>query len=163
MSLADELQKLQQLRDSGSIDDDEFASAKAKLLAGSGSSSGSSEPMVLSGDEADRMTRQWALILHLSQFAGYVVPVAGFIVPVVIWQLKKDELPLIDVHGKNCVNWIISKIIYLVISVVLCFIIIGFAMLAGLSICIILFPILAAVKANNGEVWKYPGAIPFFK
>ena len=160
MSLTDELLKLQQLRDSGAIDDEEFAAAKAKLLAGSGGPSGA---VVQSGEEADRMTRQWGLILHLSQFAGYVVPIAGFIVPIAIWQIKKDSLPLLDEHGKNCANWIISKIIYIVISVLLCVIFVGFLMLAVLSVCIILFPIVAAVKANNGEVWKYPGAIPFFR
>src|SRR5207248_4635078 len=49
----------------------------------------------------EQQTRQWALFLHLSILAGFVVPFAGLIVPIVIWQLKKAELPGIDVHGKN--------------------------------------------------------------
>jgi uncharacterized Tic20 family protein len=182
MSLTDELAKLQQLRDSGAIDENEFASAKAKLLNEQNPVSGPSHcahcgtpvtttdrcpncgaSLTLSGDELERQTRQWAFLLHLGQFAGYIAPVAGFVVPVVIWQLKKDELPGLDQHGKNALNWIISSVIYAIISVLLCLILIGFPMLAVLLVCDIVFPILAAVKANNGETWKYPGAIQFVK
>ncbi len=37
------------------------------------------------------------------------------------------------------------------------------ALLIPLAACSINFPILAGVKANNGEVWKYPLAITFLK
>jgi uncharacterized Tic20 family protein len=44
------------------------------------------------------------MLLRLSMLAGYMVPMAGLIVPIVIWQLKKAELPVLDPHGKNAVN-----------------------------------------------------------
>ncbi len=113
------------------------------------------------GDE--KKTRETALFLHLSQFLGYVIPVAGLVVPVIIWQVKKNELPLIDEHGKNVANWIISSLIYWVISFVLMFVLIGIPMMIVLGILAIVFPIIGAIKGNNGEVWKYPGAIPFFR
>jgi uncharacterized Tic20 family protein len=93
--------------------------------------------------------------------AVLIVPIAGIVLPVVIWQIKKDELPGMDAHGKNALNWIISELIYLVIAIVLTFVLIGIPLLAALCIAGIAFPIVAAVKANNGEVWKYPLAIPF--
>ncbi len=112
--------------------------------------------------EEERQARQWAMILHLSQFAGYVVPLAGMIAPIVIWQTKKDELPGIDEHGKAVVNWIISSIIYWIICVLLIFVIIGIPMIIVMSLLAIIFPIVGAIKANDGKLWKYPLTISFF-
>ncbi|MBN2577363.1 MAG: DUF4870 domain-containing protein [Pirellulales bacterium] len=162
MSLSDELQKLQQLHQSGALSDEEFAQAKAKLLnqqPGSFSlfSTGGANPAT-----EEEQTRQWGMFLHLSLLAGFVVPMAGLIVPIVIWQLKKTELPGIDEHGKNAVNWLISEVIYLVVCILLSFFIIGLPLLIALLVVGVVFPIMAGVKASNGEVWKYPLAIPFF-
>ena len=159
MSVTDELQKLQQLRDSGAIDDAEYAAAKAKIL---NESLDSSARPVMSADEMERATRQWAALLHGSALAGYfLVPIAGLVAPILIWQIKKDQLPGLDIHGRNATNWIISSLIYGVISAILIFLIIGIPMLIALLACNIAFPIIAAVKANNGEVWKYPMTIEF--
>jgi len=167
MTVADELQKLQQLHQSGAIDDNEFALAKAKVL----SASSQVQPSATDPFEASELrfamqeqhTRVWAMFLHLSVLAGFVLPLAGLLVPILIWQLKKAELPGIDVHGKNALNWIISEVIYAVVSVILVFAIIGIPLLIGLGVVAVVFPIVAGIKANNGEVWKYPLAIPFLK
>jgi uncharacterized Tic20 family protein len=167
MNLADELQKLQQLHQSGAINDDEFTLAKAKLLNGSTVAqpfaSAPSEATWVDPETQEKQTRQWAFLLHLSIWAGFVLPVAGLAVPIAIWQLKKSDLPGIDQHGKNAVNWIISKLIYFVICLVLCFVIIGIPLLIALGAVGVIFPLIAAIKANNGEVWKYPMAITFVK
>ncbi len=167
MSLVDELQKLQQLHDSGAIDDAEFAAAKERLL--------NAPPEIprmhhtwagdapADADQLERDTRQWALILHLSMLAGYVVPIAGLVAPVIIWQVKKGELPGLDEHGINAVNWIITSLIYAVACVLLIFVLIGIPLLFVLLVVDIVFPIMAAVKANNGETWKYPWTIEFIK
>lgn len=107
--------------------------------------------------------RQWAMFLHLSMLLGFVVPLAGLVAPIVIWQVKKTDMPAIDEHGKNATNWIISAVIYGIISTILVFVIIGVFLLIALGILSIIFPIIAGVKANNGETWKYPLTIPFIK
>lgn len=112
--------------------------------------------------DVQKQTRQVALFLHLSLLAGYIIPYAGFIVPIIIWQVKKTELPLIDEHGKNAVNWIISEIIYSVICFILTFVLIGAVLGVGLGIIGVVLPIIAAIKGYRGEAWKYPMAIPFF-
>ncbi len=106
--------------------------------------------------------RTWAMFLHLSVFAGYVVPLAGLIAPIVIWQIKKDEFPEIDAHGKIVVNAIISYIIYAFVCILLVFVIIGIPLLIGLGIIAIVFPIIGGIKASNGELWPYPLSIRFF-
>jgi uncharacterized protein len=164
-TLSDELQKLQQLHQSGAINDDEFALAKAKLLSGSTAAqpfvSAPSAPAWVDPESQEKQTRQWAFLLHLSIWAGFALPIVGLAVPIAIWQLKKSELPGIDQHGKNAVNWIISKIIYAVVCVILCFVLIGIPLLMALGVVGVIFPLVAAIKANNGDVWKYPMAITF--
>lgn len=156
MNSAEELQKLQQLHQSGALSDEEFAKAKANLLNPPGGPVAAADP--------EQQTRQWAMFLHLSQFAGYVlVPMAGLIVPILIWQIKKTELPGLDVHGKIVTNWIISAIIYAIPCAILSFFCIGIPFLIALAVVAIAFPIIGGIKASNGEVWKYPLSIPFFK
>lgn len=103
----------------------------------------------------------WGMILHLSVFAGYVVPLAGLVAPIVIWQIKKDQFPIVDEHGKNQLNWMISMLIYSAVSGLLIFVVIGIFLLAVLGIAAIVLPIIAGIKANNGEVWPYPLSIRF--
>lgn len=121
------------------------------------------ESQAMLAEARDREARLWAMILHLSVLAGFVVPLAGLIAPIVIWQLKKGDLPEIDVHGKIVVNWIISAIIYGAVSYVLTFVLIGFLLLIALAVLAVIFPILGAIKAYNGEIWRYPLSIQFLK
>jgi uncharacterized Tic20 family protein len=163
MNVADEIQKLQQLRQTGAITEEEFAVAKARLINAPPAGSDFAEAPAPSAANVEHETRLWGMILHLSVLAGHLIPYAGLVAPIVIWQLKKNELPGVDVHGKNAVNWIISFVIYSAVCFVLFFVLIGIPMLAVLGVLGIVFPVVAAIKANNGEYWKYPLAIPFFK
>ena len=111
----------------------------------------------------NKVANMWGMVMHLSQLANYFIPLSGYIAPVVIWQLKKDESTSIDAHGKNITNWIISSLIYGLICIPLCFVVVGFFLLIALGIANIIFAIMGGVKANSGEVWKYPGTISFLK
>lgn len=111
---------------------------------------------------ADQETRQWATFLHLSSLAGVLVPGAGFVLPIVLWQLKKNELPGIDAHGKVVTNWIASSLIYGAICGMLVFVLVGLPLLGILAVLGLIFPIIGAIKANNGELWTYPLSIRFF-
>ena len=109
--------------------------------------------------------KQTGLLLHLSQLANIVIPPAGIIAPIVIWQVNKDKMPALDAHGKMVTNWIISSVIYWAISFVLLFVFfLGLIPMLGLVIAGIAFPIIGALKANNnGELWEYPLTIKFLK
>ena len=107
--------------------------------------------------------KQMGLFLHLSQLAGLVVPVAGLVLPIVLWQTQKDKMPGLDAHGKMVTNWIISSIIYLFISAILSIIVVGLLGIFAVVIMGIVFPIIGGLKANNGELWEYPLTIKFLK
>lgn len=156
MSLADEIQKLNDLKQAGAISEQEYQDAKVSLLA----QTRPAEPKPLC---ATLDVNTWGLCLHLSQFMTYVLPLAGLIVPLFLWQVKKNESVIIDRHGKIVMNWILTEFVLLLIIIPLCFILIGFALLFVLGGLGIVFPIIGAIKAGNGEIWPYPCSIRFFK
>ncbi len=103
------------------------------------------------------------MLLHLSQLASFVIPLAGLVLPIVMWATNKDLDPRIDAHGKVVLNWTISAVIYAIVSAILCLVFIGFLLLMALGICSLVFCIVGGIKANGGTLWKYPMSIPFFK
>ncbi|MCC5828136.1 MAG: DUF4870 domain-containing protein [Phycisphaeraceae bacterium] len=170
MSLADELLKLEQLRKSGGISEEEFARLKAKLMDGSSdtgpgpASAPPPPPRMRSPREIEQQTRQWAMFIHLSQLLNFVLPGGGIVAPIVLWQIKKDELPGIDEHGKAAVNWVISLLIYAIVAGMFSFILIGIPFLFALAVLGIVFPIIAGLRAgNDGVLWNYPLSIPFIR
>lgn len=107
--------------------------------------------------------KQMGMFLHLSQLINIVIPLGGIIVPIVIWQMKKDEIPALDAHGKMVVNWLISSFIYMVISGILMLVLIGFLTFLAVVVLGVVFPIMGGIKANNGEFFDYPLTIKFLK
>lgn len=165
MAISDELQKLEELHRTGALSDEEFAKAKASVLAGaaqaaaagvSGAQAGQTPPA-----SKELQTRQWAMFLHLSVLAGYLAPLVGFVVPIIIWQFKKEDLPGLDPHGKMVANWIISGLIYAIASSMLIIVLIGIPLLLALFVVGLIFPVIGGIKANEGVVWKYPLTITF--
>ena len=109
--------------------------------------------------ERDRETNQWAMFIHFSILAGWVVPLAGLIVPILLWQIKKDELPGIVPHAHIVLNWVVTSLVYAVICFILMFVIIGFLGFMALALATVVFAVIGGLKANEGEVWEYPGTI----
>jgi len=105
----------------------------------------------------------YCMLIHLSQLTSIIVPGLGLILPIVMWAVNKDKHQDIDMHGKVTVNWLISLFIYSLICGVLTLIIIGMFGLIILAILNFIFAIVAAIKANKGELWVYPLSITFLK
>ncbi|MGJ8677523.1 MAG: DUF4870 domain-containing protein [Akkermansiaceae bacterium] len=114
--------------------------------------------------ETSKEEKTWAMFAHLSSFLGWIgLPLANIIAPLVIWQIKKDEMPFAAAQAKECLNFQISMTIYALICGVLCIIIIGFFGLAALFITDIILTIIASIKANEGVHYRYPMTIRFIK
>lgn len=163
MSVADEIQKLHDLHAAGQLTDAELAAAKAKVLNGSPLSG--VWPQASADPEArQREENNWAVVLHLSQLLGLTAaPVVGLAAPIVIWLLMKEQYPGLDAHGKSVTNWILSSLLYAVICVASLFVFVGFVLLPALVLMGIIFPIIGAMEASRGKVWKYPLTIEFMK
>jgi hypothetical protein len=156
MSIADEIRKLDALRQEGTITEAEFEQAKRGLL------SSMQGGLVASLEEFSKRENIWATALHLSPLLGYLIPVAGLVVPVVLWQTRKES-PLIDRHGRAVMNWILSQMIWWGVSVLFCLLLVGIPMLWIVGVLVVVFPIIGAVRAHEGRVWSYPLCFRFFK
>ncbi|MDB4252645.1 DUF4870 domain-containing protein [Flavobacteriaceae bacterium] len=106
--------------------------------------------------------RQLLVFTHLSQLLDFVTGIGGFIVPLIIWLVKKDEVFDMDRHGKAILNFRISMFLYLLICIpfVLLF---GLGLLGFIVIGLfyIIFPIINAVRASNNQQPNYPLSIKF--
>ncbi|MEY2496230.1 MAG: uncharacterized protein QOJ45_2722 [Verrucomicrobiota bacterium] len=101
--------------------------------------------------------RSWCVGCHLSALAGFVIPAFGHILgPLIVWLVKRGDAPEIDAHGKEALNFQISMLIYNVVAGILCLILIGFALLAVLHVLNVVFVIIAAIRASEGQLYRYP-------
>lgn len=107
--------------------------------------------------------KNMGIAVHLASFAGYLIPFGSIVGPLIVWLMKRDELPFVDSCGRNCLNFKISVAIYMVVSAILMLIGIGFILLAMLAIADIVLTIIAAIKASEGKVYQYPMSINFIK
>jgi len=122
------------------------------------------QPAATEQPEIPKDARMWAMFCHLGGLAGCILPFVGNIVaPLIFWQIKKDEYTFVDEQGKEAVNFQISITIYALISAVLTFVCVGFFLLAAVVIVDLVFLLIAAVKANNGQHYRYPLTIRFIK
>jgi hypothetical protein len=107
--------------------------------------------------------RNWAMLCHLSAFAGYFFPFGGIIGPLICWLSRKDESAWVNENGKASLNFQFSMLLYMVLAIPLCFILIGIPIEIFLSVLELVCVIIASVKASKGERFKYPLAIPFIQ
>jgi uncharacterized Tic20 family protein len=107
--------------------------------------------------------RNWAMFCHLAAFACFLFPFGGTIGPLICWLSRKDESIWVNENGKASMNFQLSILLYLVLTIPLCFILIGFPILAVIWTLRIVCIIIAGVKASKGEEFKYPLAIPFIQ
>ncbi|WP_296385786.1 DUF4870 domain-containing protein [Winogradskyella sp.] len=108
-----------------------------------------------------RTDNQLLVITHLAQLLTYITGFGGLIVPLVIWATQKDRVDNMDAHGKAILNFQLSVIVYVIISVPLMLIGIGFLTLMLVGVMAFVMPIINAIKASNGELPSYPLSLNF--
>ena len=109
---------------------------------------------------AMREDRQMLMIMHLSQLLDFITGIGGFIVPLILWATQKDKIQDMDEQGKEIMNFQISLFIYSIVCIPLIFLFgLGFLFLILVGILGLIFPIINAIKASNGEPTNYPMTI----
>ncbi len=110
----------------------------------------------------------WGMLCHLSALAGVIIPFGNIIGPLVIWLIKKDEMPIVNEYGKESLNFQISMTIYAigvgVVAGILSLIAIGvllFPLVALVGLADLVLVIIASVQANKGIAYRYPFTIRF--
>jgi hypothetical protein len=109
----------------------------------------------------DKDERMWGMFCHLSGLAGFIVPFGNIIGPLIIHSLKKDEYPFVADQGKESINFQISFTIYILISFVSVIFIVGILFLLIIPLIALILTVIASVRANEGEYYRYPLTIKF--
>ena len=108
--------------------------------------------------------RDWAMLCHLAAIAGYLfIPFGSIIGPLIFWTSRKDNSEWVNLNGKASMNFQLSMLLYLMLTIPLCIILIGFPILVFLKVFQLVCIVIASIKASHGEVFKYPLSIPFIQ
>ena len=113
--------------------------------------------------EPKQEERSLGLACHLLALAGLVVPFGNILGPLIMWLVKKDDSAFVDDQGKEALNFNITISIAGFIAFLLIFVVIGGILLPIIGIFWLVMTIIAAVKANGGERYRYPLTIRLIK
>ena len=105
----------------------------------------------------------WGMLCHLTAFSGFLIPFGNVIGPLIIWLIKKDQMPFVDDQGKESLNFQITMLIAYIISGILMLVLIGFLLIVVVGIFDIVMLIIASIKASEGVQYRYPYTIRLIK
>ena len=118
----------------------------------------------------ESQARTWNMLCHLSALAGYVIPFGNVLGPLLVWQIKKSEFPSVEEHGKAALNFQLTVLIALFVGIIsavlLSFVCIGFLLIPVvvlIGLAGLVFAVIAGIKANNGEPYRYPWSLTLVK
>lgn len=100
--------------------------------------------------------RNWGMFCHLAGFAGIIIPFGSVIAPLIIWLIKRDEMPFVNYNGKEALNFQITYMVAFLVSVVLMSVVIGFLMMAVVGVAWLVFTIIAIMHSSKGEYYRFP-------
>jgi len=108
--------------------------------------------------------RTYAALIHLSPILGNFIfgGFANFLFPLIMWIVRRNDHVFIDETGKEVVNFQLSLLIYYLLGLAFAFMTFGLGLLVFIPAWLILsgltivFAIIGAIKASNGEIYRYP-------
>lgn len=106
--------------------------------------------------QPNQEVRQWAMFCHFAAFLGVVLPFGNLLGPLILWQVKKDVDPFIDQQGKEALNFQITVTLAGLLCMLLMLVLIGFVLLPLVGLVALVLTIIAGIKANEGQAYRYP-------
>jgi uncharacterized protein len=108
--------------------------------------------------------RTWAMLAHLSALAGLVFPVLGIVLgPLAVYLGRRDNSTFVAAHAKEALNFNITVLIATVVCMLLMMVFIGFLLGTALFVAWLVLTLIAAIRASEGELYRYPVSIRLIK
>jgi uncharacterized protein len=106
--------------------------------------------------------RLWGMLAHLLSFvAAYIA--LGFVAPLVVLLVFGQRSAYVRAHAVESLNFNLSWLLYAVVAGILLIIGIGLLILIALGIAYVVLVVIASIRANNGEFFRYPLTIRFVR
>jgi len=118
---------------------------------------------------ADKDDRLWGMFCHLGGLSSYLTALPGvnIIVPLILWNLKKDGRPFVDDQGKESMNFQISVLLYLIVTVAAGILLglssLGMIVIPVLMAAHVVLTIYGAIQASRGDTFRYPLTVRLIK
>jgi uncharacterized Tic20 family protein len=106
--------------------------------------------------------RTWGMLCHLAALAGFI-PFGNIVGPLIVYSIKRQEYDFVEDQGKESLNFQITMTIALIVSGILTIIVIGLLLLLVVGLFSLIFTVIGAIKASQGEYYRYPFNIRFLK
>ncbi|MFL6183471.1 MAG: DUF4870 domain-containing protein [Actinomycetes bacterium] len=104
----------------------------------------------------------WAMLAHLLSFVA-VYLVLGFVAPLIVLLVFGPRSAFVRAHAVESLNFNLTWLLYAIIGVVLAFLLIGIPILIALGIAYVFLVIIASIRANNGQLFRYPLTLRFVR
>lgn len=115
----------------------------------------------------DESARNWGMLAHVSGIVASSMVGMGFVGPLLIWLLKRDDHPFVALNAAEALNFQLSMLLYGVMLVLVSLSVIGLIVTIPLGVIgfvlWLVLPVVAAVKTSRGEAWSYPFTIGFVR
>ena len=119
--------------------------------------------------EANPEAKQLGMFAHLVALAGLIIPFGNIIGPLILWMVKKDQVPFVNDQGKESLNFQITVTLAFIASIVAA-VLLACAGVGVLFYAVWIIPIagavmaaMAAMEANKGVAYRYPFALRLIK
>jgi uncharacterized Tic20 family protein len=96
------------------------------------------------------------MLAHLSQLLNFFTGLGGLVAVLVIWLVYKDRSAHVELQAREALNFQVTLLIAGAIGGLLVWLLVGFVVLAVVALAQLVFAIVAAIKASEGVVYRYP-------
>jgi uncharacterized Tic20 family protein len=108
--------------------------------------------------------RTWGMLAHLSALAGLVMPLVGIVLgPLAVWLARRDDSAFVAEHAKEALNFNLSVLLGAIACMLLMLVFVGFLLGSALFILWLVMTLIAAIKASEGQPYRYPFSLRFVK
>ena len=108
--------------------------------------------------------RTWGMLAHLSALAGLVMPLIGIVLgPLAVWLARRDDSPFVAAHAKEALNFNLSVLLAAIACMLLMLVFVGFLLGTALFVAWLVMTLVAAIKASEGETYRYPFSLRFIR
>ncbi len=106
-----------------------------------------------SSDVISDQERIYATWIH---FSGLFIPVGNFLIPMILWLLKRGESHYIDQQGREVMNFQLTIIFYAIFALILIATPVGWIFVPVILLLHLTGTLAGTLKTWQGRVFRYP-------
>jgi hypothetical protein len=108
--------------------------------------------------------RTWGMLAHLSALAGVVVWLLGCVLgPLAVYLSRRDQSQFVADHAREALNFNITVALAAIVCMALMVVFVGFILGTALFVGWLVLTLIAAIRASEGERYRYPVSLRLVK